>query len=360
MGIKTDVRIMEDNISSVRAEVYVIGTYASGECSALLLYINNSVRYTIVIDSCERDLDKLRKYVFEPKGITSVDFICWTHPHEDHTKGITKLIKEYSSKDTILLTPIELYRAKEKLTRASIRAFSSIENIGFDGEEYEHLEDGILSETKEYVEIENLRKTGYKGINIDTSECKLIYNSYYKDGISKKATMSIEAYAPIKDVLTRNSSIDKLNNNDFSIVLSVDINGSKFIFGSDIENISISKIKERCDIFQNVMFAKIPHHGGKSGKGFIDLIEDDNNPKCYVTTVYSNTNKTNPCKDILDLYKKRNGNVYCTNEKHFKTEKQAEDFGIVVTQCDLIPGVFEGKGIKQVMVEKKGDAYQYF
>ena len=60
------------------------------------------------------------------KGIKKVDFVCWTHPHDDHTRGLDEIWKEYCTKETcfccsdIIEADLELYSKEAKMLFESI------------------------------------------------------------------------------------------------------------------------------------------------------------------------------------------------------------------------------------------------
>ena len=60
------------------------------------------------------------KMVLEKERIKKVDFVCWTHPHDDHTRGLDEIWKEYCTKETcfccsdIIEADLELYFKKKQ------------------------------------------------------------------------------------------------------------------------------------------------------------------------------------------------------------------------------------------------------
>ena len=98
-------------ISDLRVLVYVIGYQCYGESTVLLIMNGDEVYYSIVIDSyhykpyngspfINKAVDILRKHHVE-----HLDILCWTHPHDDHSRGITTILKKFCHEETSLLFP---------------------------------------------------------------------------------------------------------------------------------------------------------------------------------------------------------------------------------------------------------------
>ena len=66
------------------------------------------------------------KMVLEKERIKKVDFVCWTHPHDDHTRGLDEIWKEYCTTETcfccsdIIEADLELYSKEAKMLFESI------------------------------------------------------------------------------------------------------------------------------------------------------------------------------------------------------------------------------------------------
>lgn len=70
------------------------------------------------------------KMVLEKERIKKVDFVCWTHPHDDHTRGLDEIWKEYCTKETcfccsdIIEADLELYSKEAKMLLKVLRIFT--------------------------------------------------------------------------------------------------------------------------------------------------------------------------------------------------------------------------------------------
>ena len=75
--------------NSLFFEVYLIGYNSQGESILFFLRTDEGVIYSGVVDcytykSINKTIDLLKK-----ENIEKIDFLCWTHPHDDHSLGIT-------------------------------------------------------------------------------------------------------------------------------------------------------------------------------------------------------------------------------------------------------------------------------
>ena len=65
-------------MKEMKVEILTIGTIKNnkyGECNVFLLFIDGKLSYSIVIDSCEEDLDILTKKVINEYNIKYFDII---------------------------------------------------------------------------------------------------------------------------------------------------------------------------------------------------------------------------------------------------------------------------------------------
>jgi beta-lactamase superfamily II metal-dependent hydrolase len=93
--------ILEKNLY---IELYLIGYKNIGESIVFLIYCDSRVVYSGVIDSYEQEMNKAVE-ILERNNVNSLDFICWTHPDEDHSIGIDTLIEKYASENTTIYIP---------------------------------------------------------------------------------------------------------------------------------------------------------------------------------------------------------------------------------------------------------------
>ena len=83
--------------------VYHLGYSKQGESSILILYTEEKVLYSLVIDcyqeeQCNMTIQILSEWRLENK----LDVFIWTHPHDDHSIGIQDIIKKYCNKNSLI------------------------------------------------------------------------------------------------------------------------------------------------------------------------------------------------------------------------------------------------------------------
>lgn len=102
IDIHTDLKELE-------AYIYTVGYMPMGESSLVVIRNRKSEKniLSILFDSFEKNgknlmFDFLDK--FDVKRY-KLDCIVWTHPDLDHSVGFNKIIKDYTSADTVFILP---------------------------------------------------------------------------------------------------------------------------------------------------------------------------------------------------------------------------------------------------------------
>ena len=325
----------------MKVEILTIGTTKDnkyGECNVFLLFIDGKLSYSIVIDSCEEDLDILTKKVINKYCIKNFDIICWTHPHDDHSYGMLKLLKEYSNKNTKIVIPSELGRIAKCMTKD-------------------------CKKIHDYTELKTLRRQTYGGEVKGVSKDNRVTKKYFE---GKKIKFIIKALAPISHrVKTEglNCKYDKNLKcyhqfNEFSVVLFIRLGQFRFLFTADVTNETIKKFRlsdnNEYRQFKNILFLKIPHHGSLGSNA---LLNKFNRATCKnmicVTTAFQIGDIMLPNKKILDEYAKL-GKVYCTSGLY----SREKTYGIVKSIFDFD---YDGKNlnIEDIECKTEGDAVKY-
>ena len=65
----------------------------------------DKVIMSMVIDNYETKELKLVHEVLKKHNVKNLDFVCWTHPHCDHSPGIDELIRRVFHDDIVIFTP---------------------------------------------------------------------------------------------------------------------------------------------------------------------------------------------------------------------------------------------------------------
>lgn len=211
-------------------------------------------KFSMLIDGGNaEDSDLVTKYI-ENKGITKLDYIIGTHPHEDHIGGLKSVIEKFKIE--------QIYMPNVK---SNSQTFMNL--------------------------IYSIRG---KGLNI-------------KEPISGNSFKLGEANCLI---LAPNSKEYKDTNN-YSIVIKVSFGNNSFLFQGDAEALSeMEIIKKGYDLSADVL--KVGHHGSNSSTTSNYLNEVS--PKYCVISVGENNTYGHPEEKILNRLKNRNIKVLRTDQ----------------------------------------------
>lgn len=312
------------DVTRFKVKVIVIGYGLYGESTLVLLMDNNTVFYAIVIDSYHYKNEKIKDGPFINKTmdlllkyeVKRLDVLCWTHPHDDHSKGISRLIKSYCDTDTKILFPMYLQDNEIDIAKYGNASKQNLESI--------------LRVNREHNGQATPIGVADNGDN-NVDEFNVI-DLYSSDIV---ATVKIDALTPISSMLTEYVNNGKTNDpNELSISLVVDINGYGLYFGGDTTNKHINHSKKL--VLRRCRFVKIPHHSSKTANDLVNYLPQTLDGVC--TTVFRWGKSKLPNKDVVAKYKPFGSDVYSTN----KDWRDDIAFGIIEYDYDFaggIPGV---------------------
>ena len=309
------------DVTRFKLKVIVIGYGLYGESTLILLMDNDIVFYSIIIDSYQyknekikdgpyinKTIDMLREY-----GLERVDVLCWTHPHDDHSKGISRLIKKYCDSETKILFPMYLQNNERDIAKYGNISKQNLESIFRVNKDHHGLATPI-----------GVADNGNN--NVDEFNVMDFYSS------DIVATVRIDAITPISSMLTEYVN-NKLSNdpNELSISLVVDINGYALYFGGDTTNKHINHSKRL--VLRRCRFVKIPHHSSKTAKDLVNYLPQTLDGVC--TTVFRWGRSKLPEKEVVEGYKSFGADVYSTNY----ALKENVHYGIIMFDYDFACGL---------------------
>ena len=73
---------------SLKLELNVIGYHDQGESIVFFIKTDGIAAYTGLVDCYKTEDQNAVKMVLEKEQVEKIDFMCWTHPHDDHTLGL--------------------------------------------------------------------------------------------------------------------------------------------------------------------------------------------------------------------------------------------------------------------------------
>lgn len=297
-------------------EINLIGYRSQGECIVFFLKTDGETVYAGIVD-CYKDKhgnEAIR--LLEEEKRKSFDFVCWTHPHFDHSLGIDKIIEEYCDSNTEFWMPFPVNDAFKHCCKIAGIAHEKISNI--------------LTERK------NKREFKIR-VAADSKNLKTIYCS--GNFSNEKIDFSIKSFAPSsEDILAYtekdSQSIDKINK--YSVGLVIEIGHFSFILGGDVENEIINEI-DKSYIPNQPNYIKIPHHSSKTSDALIGMLKIFNYSAPQVATSTVFYTKGLPDIEVLDKYKKWEDKteIYVTGSTKDKEENKKR-LGIIKTTVDIL------------------------
>lgn len=222
-----------------------------GQGDSTLIQINNK---NLLIDGGPSvNSESLVSYLRD-QGVKKLDYIIATHPHEDHIGGLPAVIANFS---------VESFYAPR-----------------------------ITADTEAFKNLVSALKNKKLKINVAKSDMSL----YLGDNVL------INLISPLS------SDYEDINN--YSVVLTLNFNSSRFIFMGDSEKLVENQLLNKgYDISSDVI--KVGHHGSSSSSSseFIDKVS----PQYAIISCSRKNDYGHPHKETLDLFNIKNIKVYRTD-----------------------------------------------
>lgn len=299
-------------LDSLKFELYLIGYKHKGESIVFFIKCDNKVAYAGIVDSYEYSSLNIAIKLLKENNRDFFDFICCTHPHEDHIKGMESIIETYCNEKTnIWISPIRHLNDK-----------------------YSELSQNLYNK---FFNIIKLKKKSKPEIN-EVSNCMTLY----KNRICKNTqyyNFEIKSFAPKGSLILAEKmkmTYSNINNiNLFSIGLIITIGNFNILLGGDVENTTINKIPDY-NIDYIFDYVKIPHHGSDTSDSLIDRLKNyEVTPQNITTTTYKNHEL--PKIDVLKKYQNlgKETKIYIS-ENINDNISNIEDYGLIKTTFDIL------------------------
>lgn len=335
-------------------EVTLLGT-GGGYGESVVIHIGSNE--WIIVDSCENPNDGsvLPLEYLKSIGVDirkQVKLVVCTHWHDDHIKGLHKILEECSS---------SMFCFSKVLDRKKFLRF-----VGLDSNKLR--EKGVLSSTKEFSSCLETMETSQRRM-LSASPDRLIYKKEISDKIySEVFTLSpsdfainnfdLEISKLISDFGDFRKKIIIQQPNDKSVVLLLKLGDHRVLLGADLEVNSLSNsgwfaiINESTIIKDNKSsYFKIPHHGSENGY-HLDIWENLIEKKSLATLTPWNRNEKLPKDEMLVKYKSHSPDLYITspiiNNKNPKKrdkeiEKIIQKFDIKLREVKFSMGIIRSR-----------------
>lgn len=305
-------------ISDLRLLVFVIGYARMGESIVLLMMNKDKCYYSAVIDSYQYRRERRGPFInkavdiLEEYHVERIDLLCWTHPHDDHSKGITTVLKKYCDEETNVLYPMYMENNEADIVKLKKVSREAVHKVLADNRagKYKANPIGVIE--------------GHYN-NVDEFE---VVNPFDEDEVRK---VNIDVTTPISNKLTSYVNEATCSDpNELSITLILDIDGYGFYFGGDTTNEHIeASNKPR---MSKCRFVKIPHHASKTADRLLKYLPvDELDAVC--TTVFKWGRSKLPDKEVVKAYQRYFPHVYTTNK-----EMRKSGYGIIEYDYDFSTG----------------------
>ena len=294
--------------NSLCLETYIIGYKHQGEAIVFFVKADGKVQFAGAVDSYNDRGKNITEEILTENNIKSLDFICWTHPDLDHSKGMKEIIDKYASSNTNIWIP-------EGVEAGEINCSDEVRKL------FSYLKNEML-----------LGSADYRVYSASDKKDMLFYGpSICFRHLFKEYPIYIVSYSPNSSRLRVQSYGDRYIKNEKSIFCMIQIGQVKVGLTGDIENPTISCLPR--EVFnQDYHILKIPHHGSESSRLFTEKLAANCNIAC--STVYRIGNSKLPIESVLKAYNSRSRNVLCTGK--LSSKKENEQYGIITINTDIL------------------------
>lgn len=302
-------------------ELYLIGYKNIGESVIFIVYCDNKIVYSGVVDSYEQEINKTVD-ILNKKNIKKLDFICWTHPDEDHSIGIDTLLNNYASENTSVFIP-ECINGEEYDYNHRVKSTFDI------------LDDILKSRRKSVFKVKS------------ASDYKVLEMFSFDRGAFGKEEFKIVSIAPNSTILRKNNFNTTFKKNDYSIGLLITLGKFTMLLSGDIENRTIENME--CYYIPDIIdYIKTPHHTSDTSDKLLNYL-NDNSCEIACTTVYRKGKINLPNDHVIDLYKSKAKNFYCAGDK---SKDLKAEYGSILMKCDILK--------KEISINLEGNAYPIY
>lgn len=308
---KKDIHL--SSFDNLTVSIFVIGYRNIGE-SIIVLFRDKSddedkVVLSIVIDSYEKEQLNLTRDILKRYSVERVDFICWTHPHTDHSPGIDTLVKDMMHDGLVIFSP--------KFHYGNIRP----DLLKTESAKTKDIFDNIWSEVEKHKDNPNLWRT----ISADGDVTHGYPMRLISDDNLGEKELGFYFLTPIGRRTDRYSIKGNMlgSPNELSVSFFMTVDGYNFYFGGDTENEHAEGIETA--IIKDFRWIKVPHHCSLGGKPIADRL----GPMLdyAASTVYAPSKL--PVKEIQDIYASSCQAIHMTQLEEVGDYKVLHDYGVI-------------------------------
>lgn len=326
------------NIGELTVHVYVIGYDPQGETILILIEKSDEIVFSIVTDCNKGKNSNCLSEILDSYKNPKVDLFVWTHPHEDHSVGITELLNKYDPDcNCRIIVPNGIHALKNSGVQLNAPAKSALDFF-----ESNYCQPGNRGRRA---------KRRYHNVSFDDTfeeEPKIKY--LFSDTVTNdEFSVTLSILGPESLTAVQNSTgIVEPYLNHLSVVYMLDVNGLKLFMTGDVSNKGGRCIPDYW--FQDYSLLKIPHHGSSEPKSFIKrTFLNENKSSVAISTIFKT--KHLPNINSIKSYKKSSSEVYITHD--ISSDHNLQEYGYVHIRYNAIEQEMVGKP------ELCGNAWQY-
>lgn len=277
--------------------VYHLGYSKQGEGSVVILYTaSGKVLYSLAIDcfteqQCNMTDDILKHWKLKNR----LNMFIWTHPHDDHSIGVDKMIDEYCRKESIICM-------------ANI--------FGME----EHCSE-VCKNNIHYIRTLTHRKSVKNKWNIKPmSHFPEIIDEVLFDGACDIKSLTVQCISPFSELggLEGSKGNPDFNMMGIGCILKIKIKNEyiNFLFAGDMEYYTIEKLIEENDesIPTVYNYIKIPHHGSENAENMIEYLGLHEGLKSEFASTSIFLKYGLPKEKVLEKYKTVVKQISCTSD----------------------------------------------
>lgn len=251
----------------------------------------------------------------EELGADRLSFVCLTHPHRDHYRGLSQILNRYEGNiDQFLMFPAgEFIGANTKQLATKYRKIAKTQD-----------DQSITMDSLEFVRI-----LMFAHKNSEILECTGPYNNIALQGFSGTQLHGILPLPMFKGSYLERirdddpSIFENEKENDLSLALQFHYKGVSVLFGGDATHknwsrrLALQKTRDLKTVHS--IAVKLPHHGSELDctKDMLDVAYSDDDfseegaPNRYA--FISANGAKHPHESVLQELQKRGIKPYCTN-----------------------------------------------
>ena len=268
-------------------KLFVAGHVVQGESVVFVLYGDNEIIYSCVVDSFVSEDRIVPKDVLYSLGIRQITDLFWTHPHDDHSDGILDLVEEFEPESVYI--PSELQRLPSDIKGVSAN---------------------VLTELNKYKSYDRRFRYQPKIQGIGTNST--LYLETLHVG-TYDIPFEVFTIAPCSGKVRKNAIEDRFSTlNDYSIVVSMNIGDFSVLLTGDVQNRMIAYAND--DLYRAVPtpnILKVPHHGSKDSLDVTALFSDEQAVDIAITTAKLSSDL--PRSEAIEHYSSHCKNVFRIN-----------------------------------------------